>query len=944
MRALVSLWFVASFLCVEQVSAQQFVAELGPGSLYQPAVADHVVAGNGVVYCQLEVPGYGSELCVTDGTVAGTRVFADLAPGITSSNPRPVAVIGSSVLVIVNGILMITDGTPTGTRTLLSGLGTFPSLRLLGRVGARFVWAHKVMSGDAWSIFSSDGTASGTMQLGTVVSVLGSAERTGLLTIGADSGTNALQLFASDGLSLSPIATLPVAGRSGFARLGSYDYFVVEDASPQATLWRTDGTTIGTTFVCTLGAPQGTCSVAAFGAGLWIGASNQLWSSDGTAAGTYALPIALRAVDGLTPLGSRLVFKNGRFGVGGLREELWSTDGTVAGTGPIHTAFNYYGTFEVAVSRAFCPADATARNLLRTDGTAAGTVSIPIDSLSVGTSIATIGNDAITAMRRPFSVGPAQVCLFKTDGTNAGTVLLSSTAFPSGVRTFAPGEAFGTTLCFAMSAGSGSTMYLWRTDGTSQGTRTATGVPFAANGYQRFRGALWFTAGNGGFFRYEPESDSIAFVPSPFSGQSSKLPLGVVDDALIVQVLGGTNSGLWRSDGTAAGSSRIATLGMLDAVPAFARLGSNFFWVVRRTGFVHLFRDDPALGTSVDLGESTNWLGRVGDRLVFTRPAAAPGTGFDLLSVSSTNLVPQFVANVPLAPAFSRAVGSRLVCMPSGGVPFVTDGISSATPLPMPPVRAPWFEVDGFVYASSVSTGASESLWRTDGTAVGTTVAASFAPGGLTGFVEAAPIGVGNRILLDANDGSSGSEPWISAGTPATTQLLADLVPNGSSSPRLLGVAGERAYFIAFDPVRGRELWSLDLASIGAASVQPYGVGCAGSNGIPRLAVDGIPSIGRTLSLRIERGAPSSLGLWFVGLGPQRLPVGGGCEFLMTTVAWSDWTFTDAAGAASTSLSVPNDPVFVGLTIVAQGSCLDPLGVSSFGTTVTEGVLLVLGG
>jgi len=27
-----------------------------------------------------------------------------------------------------------------------------------------------------------------------------------------------------------------------------------------------------------------------------------------------------------------------------------------------------------------------------------------------------------------------------------------------------------------------------------------------------------------------------------------------------------------------------------------------------------------------------------------------------------------------------------------------------------------------------------------------------------------------------------------------------------------------------------------------------------------------------------------------------------------------------------------------------QGSCLDPLGVSSFGTTVTEGVLLVIGG
>ena len=52
----------------------------------------------------------------------------------------------------------------------------------------------------------------------------------------------------------------------------------------------------------------------------------------------------------------------------------------------------------------------------------------------------------------------------------------------------------------------------------------------------------------------------------------------------------------------------------------------------------------------------------------------------------------------------------------------------------------------------------------------------------------------------------------------------------------------------------------------------------------------------------------------------------------------------EGADAPTTSLSVPNDPVFVGLPIVAQGSCLDPLGVSSFGTTVTEGVLMVIGG
>ena len=56
----------------------------------------------------------------------------------------------------------------------------------------------------------------------------------------------------------------------------------------------------------------------------------------------------------------------------------------------------------------------------------------------------------------------------------------------------------------------------------------------------------------------------------------------------------------------------------------------------------------------------------------------------------------------------------------------------------------------------------------------------------------------------------AGREPWVSDGTPAGTQLLADLAAVGGSAPTGFVQAGGYVLFIADDGVTGRELWRTD--------------------------------------------------------------------------------------------------------------------------------------
>ncbi len=87
--------------------------------------------------------------------------------------------------------------------------------------------------------------------------------------------------------------------------------------------------------------------------------------------------------------------------------------------------------------------------------------------------------------------------------------------------------------------------------------------------------------------------------------------------------------------------------------------------------------------------------------------------------------------------------------------------------------------------------------------------------GGLKATPESSfprPLGtVAGRAFLEADDGDTGREPWVSDGTVAGTFQLVDLCPGPcSSSPRLIATDGRRLYFGGFTGSGLAEVWTTD--------------------------------------------------------------------------------------------------------------------------------------
>jgi ELWxxDGT repeat protein len=75
-----------------------------------------------------------------------------------------------------------------------------------------------------------------------------------------------------------------------------------------------------------------------------------------------------------------------------------------------------------------------------------------------------------------------------------------------------------------------------------------------------------------------------------------------------------------------------------------------------------------------------------------------------------------------------------------------------------------------------------------------------------------------NTIVLNAKDGISGDELWVSDGTADGTLLLKDISPgDGGSSPGKMTAFKQKIYFDAYSPQFQSELWSTDGTPEGTA-------------------------------------------------------------------------------------------------------------------------------
>lgn len=396
------------------------VKDIGLGSTYSGP--DKLTSFNGQLFFSADDGVKGRELWKSDGTETGTVMVKDIYPFSGESEPEEFTVVdGTLYFVADDGVhgreLWKTDGTEVGTVIVKdiypgteSGLSN-PGENLLTAVnGTLMFFAEDGVYGR--ELWKSDGTEAGTVLVQDIYA--------------GNYGSVANARFA---LNVNGIL---------FFHATSDDAFGWQ-------LWKSDGTSIGTTKVTELWATSmwGDNPAVVIGETLYFIPNEyyfgyELWKSDGTEAGTMMVKDIRPTTADSWPTPRELTNINGTLffsandGVSG--RELWKSDGTESGTvmvkdifplsiGSIEDEFGDFYLEEIA-NMAFFAADngPDGLELWKTDGSESGTVRVS-DIYSGGNGSNPEG--IINVNDRVFFSATDGVNgreLWSSDGTNAGTI------------------------------------------------------------------------------------------------------------------------------------------------------------------------------------------------------------------------------------------------------------------------------------------------------------------------------------------------------------------------------------------------------------------------------------------------------------------------------------------------------------------------------------------
>jgi ELWxxDGT repeat protein len=276
---------------------------------------------NGTLYFTAQDGLNGEELWKSDGTPAGTVVVKDISPNR--------GFFYYSGLVSLNGLLFFrvddgthgmdlwrSDGTEAGTFLLKDfegiGFAEGPSLPVLYKGEYYFAASDGISGRELWK---TDGTTAGTVLVADIAAGAGNSGPASLnvhqgantLYFTADDGVHGRELWRSDGTrngtslvkDSSPDGGLTLHGRP--VELDAALVFIADDGQSGRELWRSDGTAAGTVRIKDInpGSAGAFYSANAYSLQLLSGAvyftatngvhGEELWRSDGTAAGTFML-------------------------------------------------------------------------------------------------------------------------------------------------------------------------------------------------------------------------------------------------------------------------------------------------------------------------------------------------------------------------------------------------------------------------------------------------------------------------------------------------------------------------------------------------------------------------------------------------------------------------------------------------------------------------------
>ncbi|MFY0563568.1 ELWxxDGT repeat protein [Archangium lansingense] len=325
------------------------VKDIAPGDI--GSFPDNLTVLGSTLYFSASASGSNpTDLWKSDGTVEGTVLVKDVKPGSGSSQPVQAAALGNRLFFWADdgthGLeLWTSDGTGAGTVLFkefapgsASGLGEPEWRRPLMAVldGVLYFGARDTAHG--LELWKTDGTVEGTVLVKDVnpgssdslsrMTVVG-----GRLYLSQYDEAHGLEPWVSDGTEAGTVRLADVApGEAsgsplGFTRVGDTVLFQARDTAHGAELWKTDGTPAGTALLAdvwpgpdsALRYDSRTGEVALWGVeelglAFFMGADSssgqELWVTDGTAAGT-------RQVEDLVPgegssVPSNLVYLGGK--------------------------------------------------------------------------------------------------------------------------------------------------------------------------------------------------------------------------------------------------------------------------------------------------------------------------------------------------------------------------------------------------------------------------------------------------------------------------------------------------------------------------------------------------------------------------------------------------------------------------------------------------------
>ena len=702
-----------------------------PGS---PTNLGNLTASGGLVYFTADGAGAGNELWRTDGTEAGTLNVKDIVPGTGGSAPAG--------LTDVNGTLFFSAADASGGRELYKSDGTAAgTVRVkdinpgapgstpmhLAALDATLYFAAFDPAGGT-ELWKSDGTEAGTVRVADVAPGVGGPVPERVTAAGGTLyftavGLGGRELWRTDGTpeGTSRVADIVPGGIGSFPRelTAAADgtlYFVATTADAGRELWRTDGTEAGTVRVTDIVPGAGD-----------------------------AAPADLRAA------GSRLVFTAATATTG---RELWSSDGTAAGTQLVADLFP--GTFGSEPSRItagrgggelyFAAANTVlGRELWRSDGTAAGTTVLkdmtpgqfgnwPHGMTPIGQEVFFVYND----------------WLYKTDGTADGTVLLDG-ATEDPARVLRRPEHLANvdgTLFFAGRHGGAGDVELWKTDGTDAGTVRVKDVwPGPANSFPEeltdVNGTLFFRAdslqgntSNTGLWRSDGTEEGTILLKSGLSDTGA----GITEfGGLAYFVVPDYEDGpqLWRSDGTPEGTVPVTNIvpeGPFASLGSLTVSGDKLFFVSgdRTRGYELWCTDGTPLGPGTKrLATFTAW-----DDARLFKPTDLDGT---LVCIVASDLGESLWTSDGTEAGTVRVRDLRLINDRNGRL-----SVSTAV-------------VGGRLYFTAGGTSTGKELWATDGTGAGTFLYQDVYPGRLGSDPEELTY-VDGILYFTANSPGTGRE------------------------------------------------------------------------------------------------------------------------------------------------------------------------------------------